>query len=376
MERLEGKYFENTIAALKNLKNAESFELNPSFKAKLRAELMAGTDLLAENTEESGLLELVSRFKYVFGAVPMLAVFVLVFAQFSNWQVKVPTEQIKPDEIKSNVLTNKDPVQVMEMKQPSIQAFPAESVMPPREVLDRMWSDQTKTVDAQSQARTVEQQDVTDTVKQPQLKIKDPQIEVSGSDILKENSRFVMPIDETSPVENHTDNTNLYNNSLQNTVSAEQQGRVEDSGKVVESSAPALMMDKTVLVENPTITTNSMNIVVNSKVAPVSADTVTQKEATTQMTETTSLKTIMVIPVSLSDDKVTYQAENRKQVVSAVLKTFADRNGNLSNDYTINVAMREDGSYKAVLFELGRATKVVTFTYMDDKLVVLTELNY
>lgn len=399
MERLEGKYFENTIAALKQVKNAENFELNPSFKAKLRAELVGSADLLAEETQESGLLDLVGRFKYVFGAVPMLAVFVLVFAQFSNWQVKVPTEQIKPDEMKGNVLNNAQPIETMEMKMPSIQTFSADSVMPPQDVLDKMWSNQTESVDTQSEAKSVEQSVTSDTAKLPQLKIKDPQIEVSGSDTLKENQSNVMPtndsfiqatsliipVDETLPTENQVEANTANSDSLQNTVPVEQQGRVEDSGKVVDS-VPALMMEKTVIdpidtqippVESAPVNTNQLDIASNQKVETTSTDlTVTQKEATTQMTEETSARAMMVVPVSLSADKIAYQSENRTQVVSAVLKAFADRDGSLSNDYAINVTAREDGTYKAVLFELGRVTKVVIFTYKDGILVVLTELNY
>lgn len=398
MERLEGKYFENTIAALKKVKNAENFELNPAFRAKLRAELVGGADLLAENTEEGGLLDLIGRFKYVFGAVPMLAVFVLVFAQFSNWQVKVPTEQIKPDQMDSTVLSNTQPVEAMEMKMPSIQTFSADSVMPPQEVLDKMWSSRAEIVEIQPENKTVEQP-VIDATKTPQLKIKDPQIEVSGSDILKESevnvnpadtslaqaTTLAIPSDQVTVPENKVETTAVSANPVQNIIPVEQQGRVEDSGKVIEA-APTLMMEKSLTVptetqtmslENPTAAADQINVAPALQLDTANADlTVAQKEATTQIYEDTSVRAMMVVPVSLSADKISYQSEDRKKIVSSVLKTFADRDGNLSNDYSINVVAREDGTYKAVLFELGRVTKVVIFTYKEDKLVVLTELNY
>lgn len=388
MERLEGKYFENTIAALKKVKNAENFELNPAFKAKLRAELTGSANLLTENVEEGGLLDLVGRFKYLFGAVPMLAVFVLVFAQFSNWQVKVPTEQIKPDEIKNNLLTNTQPFETLETKSPSIETFSADLVMPPQDVLEKMWAEQSNSSQAQPEFKTVEKP-VKSSVELPQLKIKDPQIEVSGSDSLKESqstfvqaTSFVVPADDTIPAE-----TNLANTEpTQNALPIEQQGRVEDSGKVVEPPVPTLMMQvtnvapteaQTLIEPEQPANLNQLDIAAESKITDtVNELAVTQKEATTQMTDEVSNRAMMVVPVNLSADKVVYQAENRKQIVYSVLKTFADRDGNLSNDYTINVVAREDGTYKAVLFELGRVTKVVVFTYTDEKLVVLTELNY
>jgi hypothetical protein len=144
MEKLEGKYFENTIAALKQAKNEENITMRSEFRAELRNALEAQALGMPETTGFDWA-DFILRFKYVMAGVPVLAVMTLVAASVYNWQVKLPTQQIVPvsnnNTDQQTQLRTEDTSFTQDLQtnlvnqQPALVTFSADSVMPPLEVL-------------------------------------------------------------------------------------------------------------------------------------------------------------------------------------------------------------------------------------------------
>jgi hypothetical protein len=161
MENLEGKYFENVIAALKKAREQQEFVVRSDFKSSLRAEMQARAFSMSKQERDvDNWADWILRNKFVFGGVPVLAAVALVAVNSMNWgNIQIPMDQIAPDSMVSvyqadsvnenssgddvsvihedqvsdvNVITKTD---VQEKNGSKIVTFSAELVMPPAEVL-------------------------------------------------------------------------------------------------------------------------------------------------------------------------------------------------------------------------------------------------
>ncbi|MCC6643579.1 hypothetical protein IT411_02415 [Candidatus Peregrinibacteria bacterium] len=422
MERLDSKYFESTIAALKKAKAAENFELKPDFKMNLRAELINRGSGLSLTEEESGIWDFVLRFKYVLGAVPMFAVLVIVMANVTNWQVKIPVKDVSPEQLEK--LNTSEPIHkqtennTSNPERPAIVTFSAASVMPPDDVLAKMWEQPQANQSDAFVSNTQPAQELRfmegDSAN---LKITAPNINVSGSQMVKESLQSGQTVEVTVPTNSFEmsqapDTVVLENPNLEQTtpvVPLELNARVENSGEVPTQTEQQVTVSPTVLPVEDTFST----IQFEQKTVPPSSDTAEMKALNVQADLTNKMPVnqmdqgslelksaeldyqnefaqvapanavnkmessmMMIAPIYLKPEKIDYDGKNRVEIVKAVESSLADVNGSLSNDYYVKVVELENSKYKVVLFEYGRVKKVVVLAYRDGKLITVTELNY
>ena len=93
METIEGKYFENVINKLQKAKADELIFPRESFVAGLRTSLL---DRAAAPSEKLDWSDVVLRWRYALGAVPVLAVLAIVVLNISNTPVSPLIPPLEP----------------------------------------------------------------------------------------------------------------------------------------------------------------------------------------------------------------------------------------------------------------------------------------
>ncbi len=417
MEKLDGKYFENTIAALKKARGEESIQIDPSFSSKLRLSII---DKAANLTvlPKFDWADLVLKYKYVLGGVPVLAVLTIVAINALNYQVKMPANQLTPesDGLVQNTLTKApapDTAADTTSSEPGIITFSADLVMPPAEFLNK-----PPTVSTED---TVPAADISNARenKLPYLflAMEMPSLEISTLLTTKQGASGQADLQDNAIVQKGiiTDTADSAQKA-QNLIIAQEEALRQEQNERVEQSGTALPAPlseqkiedgQTADVETASQTTSAISTkslpLTTDAVEPVTGELpatlavpltlttlpevrmqtvqyINPVEEMNQSVDKTnsqySRSLDMVMSHYLTGDRIIYSGNDRAQVVQAILEGFSARNGALSSDYSIEVKKLEDESFKATLFEYGRVKEVLILAFRDGKLVVVTELAY
>lgn len=416
MEKLDGKYFENTIAALKKARGEESIQIDPSFSSKLRLSIIDKAANLTVSPKFDWA-DLVLKYKYVLGGVPVLAVLTIVAINALNYQVKMPANLTpESDGLAQNTLTKvpatETAADTTESK-PSIITFSADLVMPPAEFLNKPPTASTEdTVPAAdiSNARENKLPYLFLAMEMPSLEISTlltTKQGASGQADLQDNA-----IVQKGIITDTADSAQKAQNLIiaqEEALRQEQNERVEQSGTALPAplSEQKIEDGQTADVETASQTTSAISTkslpLTTDAVEPVTGELpatlavpltlttlpevrmqtvqyINPVEEMNQSVDKTnsqySRSLDMVMSHYLTGDRIIYSGNDRAQVVQAILEGFSARNGVLSSDYSIEVKKLEDESFKATLFEYGRVKEVLILAFRDGKLVVVTELAY
>lgn len=427
MEQLDGKYFEKTILALKQVKAGENYVINPQFRTKLRDSLLEKITLMESSPAQPGWVDAVLRLKYVFAGVPVLAALLLVVSNFSSWSVKIPSQEIQP--VVNQRTTSFDAVgygensitQLQTTQNNGIVTFSAESVMPPADALLRAKS---KSVES-SQIEAPPRSDVVISQKVVLTNLKSKE-EIEKNPIPVPDYYQGVVEDQSSKVLSGIDSsvTNLLDPSLM----VERKGVLEaeqpllpleslNTGVAIVPS-PSVEMNNSVL---PAISQNTLPNPVSNASDSLSGVNTNADSSQPIIPPTLSLDLITAVlpvkpfvpnailkvdpkntyldpavekiqlpveskfapsilsavsPVYLEASKIVFQGERRPEVVAAVIKGLADNNGKLSADYSIVVSALPEEKFKAVLFENGKVKEVLILSMVDGVLKVITQISY
>jgi hypothetical protein len=414
MENLDNKYFETVIMALKKAKATQKIEIRPDFKAKLRSEIESRA-LSMNAPEQTDWSDLILRYKYILGGVPVLAVLALVAVNALNFQVKMPKTQIVPV---TGTVSESSAVQSGQtdlsspetsVLQPKIKTFSADLVMPPAEYLENRGGavspTQTGTGEISAAISTGNSSYMFLDGLKVQLKYGEitakqlPQSSVS-TPVQQEVTQNI-PAEEIVLPEENGQKTLLTSESALSETPAEKAARLELSGRVEQSgtvttehageiipdaaqTADTLKTDTATQTQLPTVQPLIQAVPVPAVSLPeVRTESVNyinpveeQKLVAPKMTIQTRTLNVET-PQFLSSDRIYFDGSaERATVVEVVLKGLSSRNGNLSNDYYVNVVPLENGTYKATLYEFGQVKQVLILAQRDGKLMVVTELDY
>ncbi|MCC7432138.1 hypothetical protein IT412_01290, partial [Candidatus Peregrinibacteria bacterium] len=250
MENLDGKFFEKTITALQNAKKGEQYSLRPAFRDNLRQQILARAALIPQESNSFDWSELVLRWKYVLGAVPVLAVLSIVAINFASMKVDLPQDGVIKENTnlsqeadlkisnKAVVLNNEAPVVS------DLVTFSAASVMPPDELLKKNQKnivgnsvDQDKpTVNPQLILDSVNVQILNKEVPVYKYDLNNGKQDLEVSDGVKVE-KVPQFIQENEHIDQKTE-------QLNQNVPLEQSGRVENSAKVQENLPVDIDMTK------------------------------------------------------------------------------------------------------------------------------------
>lgn len=418
MEKMEGKYFENTINKLKEAKDAERIEMRGEFKSNLRAGLVEEAGMLPIKTDWS---DAVLRWKYLFGAVPALAVLTIVAANFANLQVKMPAVELIPQDIGQNVssgvpantvVRNENNNKVEPAQSSGIVTFSSALVMPPADVLARaragnQLESETPTFSSEGiqPVQNNYQSQPLSFLDNPNnsIKLNPPKTDLFTFD-LKNTEPTVVTIVPSLPQADVLPPTNIVPvqpnlvgpsvstipadnvSQTDNSIRSENNARVESSQKIetvpvsqitqtppqtagnnnvqTDVAAPTAVVQKAVVVPINLVNVDAAKLANTTEIKPL-------ETLTTPPSQIPSLMDVYVNPVSeamvkpedvnlaLDASRIIYDGMDKPLINALVLKELQDKNGNLSSDYYVKVGKTEDGKLKISLFEFGQVKEII-----------------
>lgn len=386
MENLEAKYFEKTISALQNAKKEEQYLMRNDFRDKLRVQLIEKAALIShESTFDWS--EFVLRWKYAFGAVPVLAVLTIVAVNFSNRSIDLP----KSDSLSENSLMLQQ-VQFSEENPENnslnndLVTFSAVGVMPPAELLERkneQYDNVANSVEKESEIIFPIDQKVNDlTITNTEVTVFSYEIDklVDAIDSYNLNKKVEL-INEPDVEKNH--NTEVKDFPL------EQFGRVEQNAQInmliqdnvdsksegdlqgnIEMNAATEPLVENVLEQE----TESLDLSLNVNENYVDANLEINQSVSKSVMSSPDFA-LQVAPRYLEKSRVVfvdYPVEDG--LLSYVMTIFSSYNGLLSDDYQIEVLKLEDGLVKATLYQFGKPEKIVFMEELKGGWTVVTEI--
>lgn len=401
MENLEGKYFEKVITALQNAKKEERFLMRPEFRQSLRANLLSGS---VSAVDQSGFdwSELVLKWKYLFGAVPVLAVLTIVAVNFYNRPVEIKTV---PSFIESSYQSEKDAVSnektFSDLTQTSqLKTFSAALVMPPAEYLNK------KAVNAQIVEDGVNKIDsiTTDsslnspTLEEAALKIKPVDLKIDQYDLSNTNQQIILKetrfndLDlnqkgELSEVERELpikSVESLENSRLEQSGRIENNAKIENEQKIEQPVNLNLNEQKTFYVTDESAYSSNEKIS-QEEVLSQDSDEMSDDFIDPQLEINSSSSNYLVAPVVtglqitpkyLLEERIKMsESVNRSEFLPVIMSSFSSYNGALSEDYYIEVSFFEDGNLKATLFQFGKVEKILIINKNSGQWEVVTEIS-
>lgn len=393
MENLDGKFFEKTITALQNAKKGEQYLLRPAFRDNLRQQILARAALIPQESTPFDWSELVLRWKYVLGAVPVLAVLSIVAINFANIKVDLPQDGVIKENTslsqeadlkvsnKAVVLNNEAPVVS------DLVTFSAASVMPPDELLKKSQKNIVGNSVDQDKS-TVNPQLILDSVN---VQILNKEVPVYKYDLNNGKQDLVVSdgvkIEKVPQVIQENEHIDQKTEQLNQNVPLEQSGRVENSAKVQENIPVDIDMTKQMVLPAE-LQTQQMTLLEDTAVPE--AKTLKVNETSTeqyinpsmeinQISDSVSLNKVVsgvqLANMYLEMDKIEYPERDSKQVLEAIMSAFASYNGLLSDDYHINAVKLDDGTIKATLYQYGQVEKIILFRNDTGRFVVVTEIS-
>lgn len=393
MENLDGKFFEKTITALQNAKKGEQYLLRPAFRDNLRQQILARAALIPQESNSFDWSELVLRWKYVLGAVPVLAVLSIVAINFANIKVDLPQDGVIKENTslsqeadlkvsnKAVVLNNEAPVVS------DLVTFSAASVMPPDELLKKSQKNIVGNSVDQDKS-TVNPQLILDSVN---VQILNKEVPVYKYDLNNGKQDLVVSdgvkIEKVPQVIQENEHIDQKTEQLNQNVPLEQSGRVENSAKVQENIPVDIDMTKQMVLPAE-LQTQQMTLLEDTAVPE--AKTLKVNETSTeqyinpsmeinQISDSVSLNKVVsgvqLANMYLEMDKIEYPERDSKQVLEAIMSAFANYNGLLSDDYRIDALKLEDGTIKATLYQYGQVEKIILFRNDTGRFVVVTEIS-
>lgn len=392
MENLDGKFFEKTITALQNAKKGEQYLLRPAFRDNLRQQILARAALIPKESKGFDWSELVLRWKYVLGAVPVLAVLSIVVINFADMKVDLPQDGVikentnlsKEADLKTSskaaVINNEVPVVS------DLVTFSAASVMPPDELLKK--NQKNIIGDSIDQDKSNENpQLILDSVN---VQILNKEIPVYKYDLNSDKQNLLISdvvkdqqvpeiVQENDDTDQKVELTNKY-------IPLEQSGRVENSAKVEEIAPADLDMNKQILLpeaQTEQVQLLQETVVPEAKMLNINGASTEQyinpSMEINQISDVVSLSKV-VSGVQLANkylemDKIEYPERDSKEIFEAIMSAFANYNGSLSDDYRISALKLEDGTIKATLYQYGQVEKIILFRNDTGRFVVVTEIS-
>ena len=422
MEKLEGKYFENTINKLKEAKHSENIEMRSEFKTKLRAGLVERAAIIPVTTDWS---DLILRWKYLFGAVPALAVLTIVAINAGNFQVKMPSTELIPkaevNEVSKNSTLNSQAIPDVELsgvdQNDKIVTFSAALVMPSADALAKARAGEQLTLE--SLPTSIESGVASPNADQLQplnflsdtnfIKLNLPKLDVFSFDTINNGKITVSTPNLTMPKELPATSDTLVKQNLNgpsvvvipiNNVTPidsmarqENNARLEIGQKVAEpvfvnpNQALSTSTESNQTVQTnvvvPTASVQNMSTpinIVNAGLNPATTMVTPSTDSAKVMTEnlyinsagealimnsrlnlnnvTESMSTFSAMTY-LDNSRIIYEGIDKPLITAMVMKEFGNRNGNLSGDYYIKVVGLEDGKVKISLFEFGKVKQIV-----------------
>lgn len=425
MEHLDSKYFERVITALKEAKAQQKIEISDDFRKSLRVQLVEKATL-SEDPETPNWADFVLKNRYVFGGVPVMAALVLVTMAALNHQIPVSNNQLISETPKTgaynekNELADREIPSSMEVSsEPAgIQTFSADLVMPPAYVLaqrERMFSGQSG-IETNASGLQLQPTNATSSYtfldkagNQVQLNLPVMTVQIKPVE--------VEPVSEEMPIAIVPKQESIY-------IPAESNGKLADpkkstpttpivptvsvvpaetNGKVIVETVktdavvapvipavvtPAIVTPPAVVtptVVAPVIETGSQPV---PAVLPSGQGTMVQT-VTTEYLNTVELQTEVAPKVDfkyvltampetqlLEAERIYFTGENREQLLPVVLDALKTRAGSLSRDYYVNIVKFRDGTYRATLYEYGKATRLLVIAEQKGGLKVITEVVY
>lgn len=433
MENLDGKYFENVIAALKKEKERENFVVRENFHAELRDGLQKHIiNMVEPSVHTADWVEWVLRNKFLFGGVPTLAVVALVAYNSLGWgNVVVPTNQIIP-ETQVSVMSSVDqgatqensvigdklsviePENVQEEPVYGIKTFSADLVMPPDEILSRRFSVSAEMLN-ENNKNDIE---ITETpsyqfmekTSVDAVKISAPDINVNSYYPWSDNSISQVPIRVFTgvlpvvkqPVSTNTSKPDYKGYSPQSTLPPVL-GREEKSGQVVVEqtvtetpvdTAKYTQSDATVTqinnsgelggqiqstlptVENIQTTqlTTSVPVTRGYMVQDVLGSQTLFINPVEEFAKVSDIKEVTRTQLTETQDRFVYEGANRNALVAVVSEELALFETPLSDDHYVVIEKILEGSYKATLFEKGKVSRIWIITEQRGVYRIVTEI--
>lgn len=386
MENLDGKFFEKTITALQNAKKGEQYLLRPAFRDNLRQQILARAVLMPQESNGFDWSELVLRWKYVLGAVPVLAVLSIVAINFASMKVDLPQNDVIKEN--TNLLEGTDLQTSNKAAVSDLVTFSAASVMPPDELLKKSQKNIVGNNAIDQGKSTENPQLILDSVN---VEILNKEVPVYKYDLNNDKQNLVNS--DVSKAKKVPETTKENNYSYQKTeqldqnIPLEQSGRVESSAKIEETVPAGVEMNKQMIMptEIQTQQTNLLKEVVVPEIKTLNINEnstdqyINPSMEINQISDSVNLNKV-VSGVQLKNkylemDRIDYPEKDNKNVLEAVMSAFANYNGLLSDDYHIDAVNLEDGTIKATLYQNGQVEKIILFRNDTGRLVVVTEIS-
>lgn len=416
MEQLDNKYFERVIAALKEAKAQQNIEINDSFRQSLRSSLVDRA-LQMEAPPTPGWADFVLNNRYLFGGVPVFAALVLVAMAALNNKVPVVNEQLIAETPTVVTQSNVPEAAITETTVPvGIQTFSADLVMPPADVLaarERYLAGETTVpytffdkAGQEVQIKLPALPTTTKTIPTTTVEVVTPIESGKGSVVVEDVPPvIVVPVQEPVIVPKENNGKVV---EVPPVIPAESSGKVVVEPVYQEPKAteqPVVQTVKTTDAVVPII--NTTPVVISPVVTPTVITPVTTPVTTAPTVEvksqpvevvpalsneylnTVELQTEVAPKVNLqytltampdtqilAADRIYYSGNNRDALVAVVLDSLKTRAGTLSRDYYVNVVKFVDGTYRATLYEYGKAKQLLVIAEQRGGLKVVTEVVY